>query len=487
MNYESVKVILGCEIHVQLLTKSKAFCACANSYGGTPNTRVCPICLGLPGALPNVNRELLHKGVQVSHVLGCSIDPNVRFDRKHYMYPDLTKGYQITQNNFPIGSEGKISFELERTGEQKSVRIQRAHMEEDTGKSLHMAGASNSYIDYNRGGSPLLEIVSYPDMNSSEEAVAYVKAIHEIVRYMGFSDGNMEEGSFRCDVNVNLEITKEGQVYKTPIVELKNINSFKMIKGAIEYEIVRQQEEFAKTGLTKDQAGKQTRGWNDKLGVTTSLREKESVADYRYFREPDIPMIHIGEEILKGWISEVGELPSVARERLKESYGLSNFDVSTLTNDIALVSYFEEAVKGAKEPKKIANWILTEVNGLLNTENKTIKDFNLAPKKITDLVNLVSEGKINGVQAKEVFSLMYLTNKDSSLIVEEKGFEQEQDLGVIEAIVDKVLMENPKSVADYKGGKEASLKYLMGQVMKHSQGKVNPVIATEWILKKIGN
>lgn len=487
MNYESVKVILGCEIHVQLLTKSKAFCSCANSYGGTPNTRVCPICLGLPGALPNVNKELLRKGVQVSHVLGCTIDPNVRFDRKHYMYPDLTKGYQITQNTFPIGSEGEISFELEKTGENKTVRIQRAHMEEDTGKSLHMAGASNSYIDYNRGGAPLLEIVSYPDMYSSDEAVAYVKAIHEIVRYMGFSDGNMEEGSFRCDVNVNLEITKEGQVYKTPIVELKNINSFKMIKASIEYEIIRQQEEFTKTGLTKEEAGKQTRGWNDKMGITTSLREKESVADYRYFREPDIPMIHIREDILNEWISEVGELPTIARARLKKNYGLSDFDVSTLTNDIALVSYFEEAVKGAKEPKKIANWILTEVNGLLNTENKTIKDFTLPAFRLRDLVNLISEGKINGAQAKEVFAIMCVSDKDPSLIVEEKGFKQEQDSSVIEAIVDKVLLENPKSIADYKGGKEASLKYLMGQVMKHSQGKVNPVMATEWIIKKIGN
>lgn len=487
MNYESVKVILGCEIHVQLLTKSKAFCSCANSYGGTPNTRVCPICLGLPGALPNVNQELLHKGVQVSHVLGCSIDPNVRFDRKHYMYPDLTKGYQITQNEFPLGSEGKVSFELEKEGEIKTVRIQRVHMEEDTGKSLHMVGASNSYIDYNRGGTPLLEIVSHPDMFSSDEAVAYVKTIHEIVRYMGFSDGNMEEGSFRCDVNVNLEITKNGQIYKTPIVELKNINSFKMIKGAIEYEIIRQQEEFAKTGLTKDKAGKQTRGWNDKTSMTVAQREKESVADYRYFREPDIPMIHIGEVILKEWVSEVGELPSVARERLKANYGLSDFDVSTLTNDIALVSYFEEAVKGAKEPKKVANWILTEVNGILNTENKNIRDFSLSPSYIRDLANLVSEGKINGAQAKEVFSLMCSTGKEPSFIVEEKGFKQEQDSSVIEAIVDKVILDNPKSVADYKGGKEAALKYLMGQVMKHSQGKVNPVMATEWIIKKIGN
>lgn len=487
MNYESVKVILGCEIHVQLLTKSKAFCSCANSYGGTPNTRVCPICLGLPGALPNVNKELLHKGVQVSHVFGCAIDPYVHFDRKHYMYPDLTKGYQITQNEFPLGKEGKISFELEKNGEVKTVRIQRVHMEEDTGKSLHMVGAENSYIDYNRGGTPLLEIVSYPDMFSSDEAVAYVKSIHEIVRYMGFSDGNMEEGSFRCDVNVNLEITKEGKVYKTPIVELKNINSFKMIKGAIEYEILRQQEEFAKTGLTKDQAGKQTRGWNDKQGITTAQREKESVADYRYFREPDIPMIYIHEKTIKEWISQVGELPNVARTRLKESYGLSDFDVSTLTNDIALVAYFEEAVIGAKEPKKIANWILTELNGLLNIENKTIKEVTLPPVRIKELANLVSEGIINGAQAKEVFALMYSTEKSPSLIVEEKGFKQEQDSHVIEAVVDKVLLENPKSVADYKGGKEAALKYLMGQVMKHSQGKVNPIMATEWIIKKIGN
>lgn len=482
-----VKTIIGCEIHIQLLTKTKAFCGCVNSYGGTPNTRVCPICLGLPGTLPNLNYELVRKGSQMAHVLGCSlINRCIEFDRKHYLYPDLTKGYQITQNDFPIGSEGKVTISLEESKDQvKTIRVKRVHMEEDTGKSLHLEGDTCSYIDYNRAGAPLLEVVSYPDMFSAEEAVQYLKTIHERVKYLGLSSGNMEEGAFRCDINVNLHITEGNQTYQTPISELKNINSFRMIKEAIIYEVHRQKEEFLKTRLTLSEVGKQTLGWDDKKGKTFLQREKEEAEDYRYLREPDIPLIQISESTLQQWLADIGELPDVARNRLKEQYGLSDFDVETLTNDLDLVAYFEKAAVGVKDSKRLANWILTEVMASLNKQGKKISDFLLPPDFIAELVNLLVEDKINGPMAKETFSLMVENQKRASDIVAEKGFQKITNTEVIENVVDKILSQNTQSISDYLAGKTASLKYLMGQVMRESKGKIDAKIAENYILNKI--
>ncbi|KAL0264043.1 UNVERIFIED_CONTAM: hypothetical protein PYX00_010908 [Menopon gallinae] len=435
--------------------------------------------------LPAVSVPVQKQGLGVGMQLIGKLDPLLRFDRKHYMYPDLSKGYQISQNAYPLGSEGEITLILKKDQLNKVVRIQRVHMEEDTGKSLHLQSSPNSYIDYNRAGVPLLEIVSYPDLNTSEEAVAYVKHIHEMVRYLGFSDGNMEEGSFRCDVNVNLHLKKEGRLYKTPIVELKNLNSFRKIHFAIEYERLRQLQEFEKTGLTLEKTAKQTRGWSDKLAQTFKQREKESVQDYRYMREPDIPLICLEPQTIKEWISEVGEFPQEARKRLQREFGLSDFDVSTLTNDRNLASYFEQAVQGAREPKKIANWLLTEVAAVLNQQGWTICQFPLSPQSISELVNLISEGAISGAQAKEVFSIMCESGQKAGEIVEQKGFSQLTQTEALEVLVEEVLIKNAKSVADYRAGKEAALKYLMGQIMRQSEGKANPVKAQEVLLKQI--
>lgn len=483
MKYE---VIIGCEVHVQLLTKTKAFCGCENRFGGIPNTRVCPVCLGLPGALPVVNQTMVEYAVLAGLALNCKIAPVTKFDRKNYMYPDLPKGYQISQFDMPICTEGKLPIETEEG--EKTIRIIRLHMEEDAGKNLHLEdGSGLSYVDFNRCGTPLLEIVSEPDMRSPEEAVLYVQGIREIMQYLGISDCNMEEGSLRCDANINLWIYEDGKKYETPISEVKNMNSFKAMRNALKYEIKRQLKEWEEKRITLKNAGKVTRGFNDKTGKTVIQRAKEEEADYRYFPEPDLKPIKIPAEMVEQLKSKVGELPRAKRERFISQYGLQEGAAAGLSRSRVLSDYFEEAVSGYGKPAKIASWIITELGGYLNSEGIKIEECPVPPQDIRKLMELVDSNIISSKIAKNVFSKMTHLRKSPEQIVDELGLSQITDRDVIEELIVKVMNENPKSVEDFRGGKDHALKFLMGQVMKQTKGKANPQVAAEILREKLKN
>ncbi|AHH10510.1 Asp-tRNA(Asn)/Glu-tRNA(Gln) amidotransferase subunit GatB [Borrelia coriaceae] len=479
------KLIVGLEVHVQLGLKTKAFCGCKNDFGGIPNSRTCPSCLGLPGALPSVNRELINSAILAGHATNSKIRNVIKFDRKHYAYPDLPKGYQISQNDTPICEDGFIF--IETISGLKKINIVRIHMEEDSGKSLHLLENENrSYIDFNRSGAPLLEIVSKPDINSGEEAVAYLSSLREILRYLDLSDCNMENGSFRCDVNINLLINENNVEYKTPISEIKNLNSFKSVKLAIAYEEFRQKEEWILHRRTFDGVGKHTMGFDDKKGITILQRSKETIADYRYIKDPDLPLIKLDDAYIESIKSNrMMELPFEARIRLKEQYGLSDFDVMTLTADKNLVKYFEEAVMTSSDPKRVANWILSEVLSILNDKEISILDFNLPPSCISELVEFIVSDKVSGKIAKEIFLEMLERNVPPSIIINEKNLEQISDSAFIESVVLEVLNANPKSIELYKKGKSHAIKFMMGQIMQKTSGRVNPVLANEILMSKL--
>ncbi|QMU99131.1 Asp-tRNA(Asn)/Glu-tRNA(Gln) amidotransferase subunit GatB [Borrelia sp. A-FGy1] len=481
------KLIIGLEVHVQLRLKTKAFCSCKNDFGGIPNSRTCPTCLGLPGALPTVNKELINSAILAGHATHSKIRNIVKFDRKHYSYPDLPKGYQISQNDEPICENGFIL--IKGFSGFKKINIVRIHMEEDSGKSLHLLGSDNrSYIDFNRSGAPLLEIVSAPEINSGDEAVAYLNYLREIFRYLDLSDCNMENGSFRCDVNINLFINENGIENKTPIAEIKNLNSFKSVKLAIDYEEIRQKKEWILNRKTFKDEGKHTRGFDDKKGITVMQRSKETIEDYRYIKEPDLPLVKVDDDYIESIKdSRMIELPFDARIRLKKQYGLSEFDVNTLTSDKNLVRYFEEAALNASDPKRIANWILSEVLSVLNDREINILNFSISPSYIRELVELIVSERVNGKIAKEIFVEMIDKNVSPSIIVSEKNLEQINDKSLIEAVVIEVLKEFPKSVELYRKGKSHALKFMMGQIMKKTSGKVNPVLANEILMDRLKN
>ena len=509
MAIEKYEVVIGCEIHTQLLTKTKAFCACENRYGGMPNTRVCPVCLGLPGAMPRISKGYVELGAVAGHALNCKIARFTKFDRKHYFYPDLAKGYQITQYDIPLCTDGYVDLpmihypEEERAGGPKCrptnfkgepcivedgkyrrVRVERIHLEEDVGKSLHLQGA-HSYIDYNRCGTPLIEIVTKPDMTSGEEAALFFQTVQEILRYVKVTNGNLEEGNMRCDANINLNVWEDGKVYHTPISEIKNLNSFRTIKDACAYEAKRQLEEFINDRQEFNAGFKVTMGWDDDKNQTVVQRTKNSFVDYRFVVEPDIKPFTVEEELIKRAFDRVGELPEAKRTRLKKEYGLSDFDVQTLTTTRDLAMWFEDAAKNAKDVKKVANWILAELLAVLNEQKKTILDVTITPAHITELVNLIADKKITGAQGKTVFAKMLETNKMPSVIAKEEGMEVVADEGAIEAIVDTVIANNPKAVADFKGGKTNVVGWLCGQVMKESKGKANPAVASKLVAAKL--
>lgn len=484
----SYEVIIGCEIHCQLLTKTKAFCSCENRYGGMANTRVCPVCLGLPGALPVVNREYVSLGVKAGHALGCTINHHSGFDRKHYFYPDLVKGYQITQYDVPLCAEGQVAVNMAEPHEEprfKVVGIERIHLEEDVGKSLHIDGAY-SYIDFNRSGVPLIEIVSKPDMTSPDEAARYMQTVREILRFIGVTEGNMEEGGLRCDANVNLKIMDNGVEFRTPIAEIKNMNSFKAVREACEYEVKRQLDEYNSPQRAAFAVGaKRTMNWDAVTGKTSVIRTKTAVIDYRFMREPDLPPLLLSKKYAADLLADVGELPEAKRARFKQDYGLSDFDVNTLTGTRELSEWFEAAVRTARDAKKTANWILAEVLAVLNEKNIGLSDLLFTPEDIGELVNAVDSKQISGKQAKTVFADMRKTGKKPHVIINEQGLQQVSDEAVIKQFVDTVFATNPQALNDWKNGKTNVEGWLKGQVMKMSKGQANPVSVAHLVRERL--
>ena len=483
----SYEVIIGCEIHCQLLTKTKAFCSCENRYGGMPNSRVCPVCLGLPGALPVISEEYIKLGIKAGFALGCTVNTFTKFDRKHYFYPDLVKGYQITQFDKPICENGKVELNMAGVNEPpkiRTIRIERIHLEEDVGKSLHIEGA-HSYIDYNRCGVPLIEIVSKPDMKTPEEAAQYMQTIREILKFVEVTDGNLEEGAMRCDANINLKVFEDGKEYRTPISEIKNMNSFRAVRDACSYEIRRQLEEFKTNRQKYTPDFKRTMGWDEPNGKTVIQRTKNSAIDYRFMREPDIPPLMFTQAYIDSVHKTVGELPAAKRERFKREYGLSDFDVETLTAERSLAEWFEAAAVQTKDAKKVANWILAEVLAVLNEKNISLEQLPIGSTHIAELVNALNAQTITSKQAKDVFSDMMKTGKHPPQIIAEQGMSQVTDTDTIEKLVDEVFAANPQAITDWKKGKTNVAGWLMGQVMKKSQGKANPNQTRELVQKKL--
>ena len=500
------EIVIGCEIHTQLLTKTKAFCACENRYGGMPDTRVCPVCLGLPGAMPRVSKGYVELGAVAGQALNCNIARFTKFDRKHYFYPDLAKGYQITQYDMPLCYDGYVDLPFihypkdEQPGGEKfrplnfigkdcvinnqyrRIRVERIHLEEDVGKSLHLQGA-HSYIDYNRCGTPLIEIVTKPDMTSPDEAALFMQTVQEILRYVKVTKGNLEEGNMRCDANINLNVWEDGKLYHTPISEIKNLNSFKAIREACTYEAQRQLKEFQEDRQEFNPGFKNTMNWDEEKGVTNIMRTKNSFVDYRFVVEPDIKPFSVSEELIANAAKQVGELPEAKRQRYKKEFGMTDFDVETITSTRDLALFFEDAASKSKNPKRTVNIILAELLAVLNEKKESITDVTITPEHIAELSDALEDGKITSKQSKEVFAEMMSSNKMPSVIIKEKGMEVVSDSGAIDKIVQDVIAANPKALEDYKNGKTNVVGWLMGQVMKLSHGKANPKQATE-ILNK---
>jgi len=475
MEYEPV---IGLEVHVQLNTKTKLFCNCSTEFGAEPNSNTCPVCMGYPGVLPRLNKEALEKAILVGLALNCKVASYTKFDRKSYFYPDLPKGYQISQYDMPLNYEGYLEFEMP-DGTIKKVRIIRAHLEEDAGKLIHSGNVS--YVDLNRAGVPLVEIVSYPDMFSVDEAYYYLQTLRNTMKYIGVSDVNMEEGSLRVDANVS--VRRKGDTKLGTKVEIKNMNSFNFLKKALEYEIKRQISLLEKG----EKIVQETRLFDFESGKTFTMRTKEEAEDYRYFPDPDLPPVVLTDEYIESLKRKLPELPYQKYKRFIEQYNLPRYDASILTESRELADYFEEAVKHYKgDPKKVSNWIMSEVLRYLNETNKEITDFTVKPYQIAELLRLMDENKINIKIAKTIFPEMIQTGKDASKIVEERGLIQVSDEGQIEEICKIVLQENPAEVEKYKSGKTNVIGFLVGQVMKKSQGKADPKLVNQ-ILSKLLN
>ncbi len=472
MEYEPV---IGLEVHIQLSTKTKIFCSCSTDFGAQPNTHVCPVCMGAPGVLPVLNKKVVEYAIKLGIALGCKINRFSRFARKNYFYPDLPKGYQISQYELPILEGGHVEIYL--NGEFKKIGLERIHMEEDAGKTIHKA--DGSYVDLNRAGVPLLEMVSLPVMHSPQEAGEYLRSIRRIVRYLGICDGNMEEGSMRCDANVS--VRPKGSDKLGTKTELKNMNSFKHVEKALAYEIERQIA-LLEAGESVTQ---QTRLWDEREGVTKPMRSKEEAFEYRYFPEPDLVPLIIDEEWIERIRAEIPELPKERLMRFVSQYGLKFDDARILTDEKALADYFEEAVANYEKPAVIANWILSELLGYLNKENKTVEETLIKPHQIRQLVELVDKGTISGKIAKSVFKEMYESGTDPETIVKKKGLIQITDPALIESIVDEVIHSNPKAVEQYRSGKKNTIGFFVGQVMKKTKGKANPKLVNEILARKL--
>ncbi len=473
MPYEA---IIGLEVHAQLLTKSKIFCNCSTKFGAQPNSHVCPVCMGMPGILPVLNKKVVEFALKMALATHCRINFYSVFARKNYFYPDLPKGYQISQYEHPLAEDGWV--EIEVNGQKKQIGILRIHMEEDAGKLMHDPHKPISYVDFNRTGVPLIEIVSKPDIRTPEEGVAYLKKLRSILRYLEICDGNMEEGSFRCDANISLRLANAEKFGVR--TELKNMNSFKHVQRALAYEIERQRSILEQGGSVIQE----TRLWDENRGITRSMRGKEEAHDYRYFPDPDLMPVVID----KKWIEEIEktlpELPDVKKERFKQVYGLPEYDAEVLTSEKELAEYFERVVKWGSDAKLASNWLMSEVLRKLNQQKQEITACPITPKDLAELLQLIQKGTISGKIAKVVFEEMYSSGKPASQIVREKGLVQITDQAVLEKIAQKIIESYPKEVEQYKAGKEKLLGFFVGQMMKQTKGKANPQLVNK-IFKKL--
>ncbi len=470
------KATIGLEVHVQLKTRTKMFCGCSTSFGAPPNTQVCPVCLGYPGSLPVMNGEAIRLTVMAGLMLGCRVNPFSKFDRKNYFYPDMPKNYQISQYDKPLCLGGGVDVEM---GEQtRRIGLTRIHLEEDVAKNLHMATWSG--IDFNRAGVPLMEIVSEPELSTPDEAMAYLQTLRQILVYAGVSECNMEEGNLRCDVNVS--VRPEEQSALGTKIEIKNLNTFKGVHGALVYEIARQ--------IAAVQAGEpirqETRRWDSEMEETFPMRTKEEAHDYRYFPEPDLMPVSLPARWVRQWESELPELPATRRDRFITQYGIPEYDAKVLSADRAIGEYFEAAVRVSRHAKAISNWVMTDVLRVLAERAVSIEKFPIAAAELAELVELAETRQINSNTARTVFEVMLGGGGKASDIVRERGLTQVSDAGAIEVIVRQAIESNPKSVEDYRNGKEAAMKFLIGQVMRASKGKANPQMASELLGRMLG-
>ena len=466
---------IGLEVHVQLKTRSKMFCGCSAEFGAPPNTHVCPVCLGYPGVLPVMNEEAIRLTVLTGLMIGSRISNHSKFDRKSYFYPDMPKNYQISQYDKPLCDGGAVRIEAD--GQARDVGITRIHLEEDVAKNMHFL--STSGVDFNRAGVPLMEIVTEPDMTSPDEALAFLLALKQILLYGGVSECNLEEGNVRCDVNVS--IRPEGQKELGTKTEIKNLNTFKGIYHALQQEVARQADVLGAGGVIRQE----TRRWDVDTGATYAMRTKEDAHDYRYFPEPDLMPVVLSRELVETWRAGLPELPGRRRERFMRDYGLPVYDAGVLVADKRIADYFEEAAKLSSNPKAVSNWMMTEMLRLLAERELDLRAAKIEPKALAELVKLVDSKVVNSTTAKEIFAALFDKGGDPGDLVARQGLAQVSDAGAIEKLVDQAISENPKSMADYRSGKTAAAKFLVGQVMRLSKGKANPQMVAEALGRRL--
>jgi aspartyl-tRNA(Asn)/glutamyl-tRNA(Gln) amidotransferase subunit B len=475
------EAVIGLEVHLQLFTKTKIFCSCSTHFGDPPNSNVCPVCLGMPGALPVLNQEAVTMAMKAAMALNCAINPQSRFARKNYFYPDLPKGYQISQYDEPLASDGWIEIEVDNV--RKRIGITRVHMEEDAGKSLHEGfpdSDRNSYIDLNRSGVPLIEIVSEPDLRTPDEAFEYVTRLKTLLLYLDVSNCNMEEGSLRCDANVSVRLA--GATEFGVKTEVKNLNSFRFLHKALAYEIDRQIEVLEEGGTIHQE----TRLWDSREQRTYGMRSKEFAHDYRYFPEPDLLPLVITDEWKAQVRASLPELPDARRQRLIHDYALPEYDAGQLTLSRPLADYFEAVAKASGEPKLAANWVLSELSYLLKEANREITESPVTAESLADLLRMIASGSVSGKMGKEILAEMFTSGKTAAAVVKEKGLAQISDADQLASVAREIIAANPKQVEQYRGGKTATLGWLVGQVMKATRGQANPQMVQEALKKELG-
>jgi len=486
MSDTEYKVVVGLEIHVHLATKTKMFCGCELVYGGEANSRVCPVCIGMPGVLPAMNAQAYEYAVLTALALNCKISDFTKWDRKSYYYPDLPKNYQISQYDLPLAEAGYIEVPLE-SGQTKKIRIIRVHLEEDAGKNTHTIG-NFSAVDLNRAGTPLLEIVTEPDMNSAAEVRALAGELQRIVRYLGVSHADMQKGHMRFEPNINLQITKDDTEYKTPIVEVKNLNSFRAIERSVAFEVRRQLDEFAETGRTMASGNKSTRGWDDENEVTVLQREKEEAHDYRYFPDPDLVPVEMTNEWLGRIKSRLCELPIEVQKRFITEYNLSDYDAGVLTAERKAAEFFDAAVKAGADAKRVCNLLTQTGMKLANEAGCSVADLGISADNLANLAKMAEAGDISATASATIFEEMAKTKREPDVIAAELNLIQTNDAGELETVVDEVLAANPDAVADAAGGGKKTKKargFLLGQVMQKTKGQANPKIVSQILDKKL--